>query len=76
MLPDVSPVGGRYIPTRTSSGGVAFALEGVVISWTVFEVHGIFDSVDEGVRPFQRDRSEGGVGTGVGPAVPEFGFCR
>lgn len=35
--------------------------------WKVWEYHG--RSLDEGVRPSQRDRSEGGVGAGVGPAA-------
>jgi hypothetical protein len=54
---------------------MVFLLEVVSLSSTGFEVRCLFDGV-EGARPSQRDRFEGGVGVGVGPAAPEFGLGK
>jgi len=72
----ISPVAGRFVPACVASGGVVFLLEGVVLPSTSFEVCGIFDGVDEGARPSQRDRFEGDVVVRVGIAVPEFGLGK
>jgi hypothetical protein len=74
----ISPVGGRLSPACVDSGGVVFLLGGVVYPSTGFEVRAFFDGFDEGARPSQRDRFEGGVvvEVGVGIAAPEFGLGK
>lgn len=64
----------RLVSPRVA--GVVFLMEGVTLSSTGFEVRGFFDGVDEGARPSQRDRFEGGVVVGVGIAAPEFGLGK
>ena len=71
-----SAVGSGFISGCVASGGVVFLLEGVLLALTGSKVRNFFDGVDEGALPSQRDRFEGGVVAGVGPAAPEFGFGR
>ena len=73
-----SPVGGRLGSACFPSSSMVFLLEGVSLSSTGFEMRSLFDGVDgvEGARPSQRDRFEGGVVVGVGPAAPEFGLGK